>query len=123
MKNAGQEIDDEDLAAYMKQKGLGTPATRAAIIERLLKTSYIERQKKYLMPTEKIAEHLIQQVHQDLKDVSLTASWEQGLADMQDGKLQLDLIRKRHRWICFATSARCCQSNRIASLLFLAKEK
>lgn len=89
MKNAGQEIDDEDLAAYMKQKGLGTPATRAAIIERLLKTSYIERQKKYLMPTEK-GRALIQQVHQDLKDVSLTASWEQGLADMQDGKLQLD---------------------------------
>jgi DNA topoisomerase-3 len=89
MKNAGQEIDDEDLASYMKQKGLGTPATRAAIIERLLKSSYIERQKKYLMPTEK-GRALIQQVHQDLKDVSLTASWEQGLADMQDGKLPLD---------------------------------
>lgn len=89
MKNAGQEIDDEDLASYMKQKGLGTPATRAAIIERLLKSSYIERQKKYLMPTEK-GRALIQQVHHDLKDVALTASWEQGLADMQDGKMQLN---------------------------------
>jgi len=89
MKNAGQEIDDEDLASYMKQKGLGTPATRAAIIERLLKSSYIERQKKYLMPTEK-GRALIQQVHHDLKDVALTASWEQGLADMQDGKRPLD---------------------------------
>ena len=36
MKNAGNELDDEDLAAYMKQSGLGTPAARAAIIERLL---------------------------------------------------------------------------------------
>lgn len=89
MKNAGQEIDDEDLASYMKQKGLGTPATRAAIIERLLKSNYIERQKKYLMPTEK-GRALIQQVHQDLKDVALTATWEQGLADMQDGKMQLN---------------------------------
>jgi DNA topoisomerase III len=86
MKNAGQEIDDEDLAAYMKQKGLGTPATRAAIIERLLQTGYLERNKKYLLPTEK-GKALISQVHGDLKDVKLTASWEQQLADMQDGKL------------------------------------
>lgn len=88
MKNAGQEIDDEDLAAYMKQRGLGTPATRAAIIERLLRTGYVERNKKYLFPTEK-GKALIQQVHGNLKDVALTASWEQCLADMQDGKLHI----------------------------------
>ncbi len=88
MKNAGQEIDDEDLATYMKQRGLGTPATRAAIIERLLQTGYIERAKKNLVPTDK-GKSLIEQVHTDLKDVKLTASWEQGLADMQDGKLLL----------------------------------
>jgi DNA topoisomerase III len=89
MKNAGQELDDEDLASYMKQKGLGTPATRAAIIERLLQTAYIERQKKHLLPTEK-GTALIGQVHSDLKDIALTASWEQRLADMQDGKLPLN---------------------------------
>ncbi len=89
MKNAGQELDDEDLASYMKQKGLGTPATRAAIIERLLASNYIERNKKWLVPTEK-GRALISQVHKDLKDVALTASWEQQLADMQDGKLQLN---------------------------------
>jgi len=88
MKNAGKELDDEDLAAYMKQKGLGTPATRAAIIERLLKTGYVERKKKYLHPTEK-GKALIAHVHNDLKDIALTASWEQRLADMQDGKLAL----------------------------------
>jgi DNA topoisomerase-3 len=89
MKNAGQDIDDEDLAAYMKQRGLGTPATRAAIIERLLQTGYIERNKKTLVPTDK-GKALIEQVHSDLKDVKLTASWEQGLADMQDGKIILE---------------------------------
>lgn len=89
MKNAGQEIDDEDLATYMKQRGLGTPATRAAIIERLLQTGYIERNKKTLIPTEK-GKTVIEQVHENLKDVKLTASWEQGLADMQDGKLVLN---------------------------------
>ncbi|HEY9714481.1 MAG TPA: topoisomerase C-terminal repeat-containing protein, partial [Chroococcales cyanobacterium] len=91
MKNAGQDLDDEDLAAYMKQRGLGTPATRAAIIERLLQTGYIERQKKSLIPTEK-GRALIEQVHSDLKDVKLTASWEQRLADMQDGKLSISIF-------------------------------
>lgn len=88
MKNAGQELDDEDLAVYMKQKGLGTPATRAAIIERLLRSGYVERKKKALLPTEK-GKALIAHVHNDLKDIALTASWEQRLADMQDGKLQI----------------------------------
>ncbi|MDZ4836429.1 MAG: DNA topoisomerase 3 [Candidatus Melainabacteria bacterium] len=89
MKNIGKEMDDEDLAAYMKQRGLGTPATRAAIIERLIKSGYIERQKKAIVPTEK-GKALISQVHGDLKDVALTATWEQSLADMQDGKLLLN---------------------------------
>nr|HNH76517.1 DNA topoisomerase 3 [Candidatus Obscuribacter sp.] len=79
MKNAGQELDDEDLASYMKQKGLGTPATRAAIIERLLQTGYVERNKKSLVPTIK-GKTLIEQEHQDLKDIALTANWEQKLA-------------------------------------------
>lgn len=89
MKNAGQDIDDEDLAAYMKQRGLGTPATRAAIIERLLRSAYIERNKKVLAPTDK-GKALIRTVHHSLKDVALTAAWEQSLADMQDGKIALD---------------------------------
>lgn len=88
MKNAGNELDDEDLAAYMKQSGLGTPATRAAIIERLLATGYIERKKKSLIPTTK-GTALIRQVHVDLKNTALTATWEQRLSDMQDGKLAL----------------------------------
>lgn len=91
MKNAGQDLDDEDLATYMKQRGLGTPATRAAIIERLLQTGYIERQKKALVPTDK-GKALIEQIHTNLKDVKLTASWEQRLADMQDGKLVLSIF-------------------------------
>ena len=68
----------------MKQSGLGTPATRAAIIEKLITVSYIERKKKSLLPTEK-GKALINQVHHTLKDVALTASWEQQLADIQDG--------------------------------------
>src|SRR5205807_636194 len=84
MKIAGQEIKDEDLAAYMKQSGLGTPATRAAIIEKLITVGYIERKKKFVLPTAK-GKALINQVHHALKDVMLTASWEQQLANIQDG--------------------------------------
>ena len=89
MKNAGQEIEDEDLAAYMKQNGLGTPATRAAIIEKLIAVGYVERRKKALLPTVK-GKALISQVHPTLKDVALTASWEQQLANIHDGSMPAD---------------------------------
>jgi DNA topoisomerase-3 len=91
MKNAGQEIKDEDLAAYMKQSGLGTPATRAAIIEKLIAVGYIERKKKALLPTEK-GKALINQIHPMLKDVALTASLEQQLAYIQDGTTPADFF-------------------------------
>jgi DNA topoisomerase-3 len=91
MRNAGQEIKDEDLAAYMKQSGLGTPATRAAIIEKLIAVRYIERRKKTLLPTEK-GKALINQVHPTIKDVALTASWEQQLANIQEGTTPPDFF-------------------------------
>jgi len=88
MKTAGKAMDDEDLPAHMKESGLGTPATRAAIIERLLQSGYVERRKKELLPTEK-GKAFIQSIHPELKDVTLTARWEQKLADMLDGKVSL----------------------------------
>ncbi len=88
MKNAGKELDDEDLAAHMKQSGLGTPATRAQIIERLVQSAYIERSKKNLLPTAK-GKALIAAVHPNLKDAALTARWEQQLSDMIDGNVSL----------------------------------
>ena len=85
MKNAGRLVDDADLAALMKQNGLGTPATRASIIEKLVDVGYIERRKKAIQPTEK-AIALIAQVAAPLRDPILTAQWEQQLADIEDGK-------------------------------------
>jgi DNA topoisomerase-3 len=89
MKKAGASIDDEDLAAYMKRSGLGTPATRAAIIERLLKTRYIERRKKELIPTQKGID-LVAQVEEELRDPALTAQWEQRLKDIEEGRLRAE---------------------------------
>ena len=89
MKNANQNIDDEDLASYMKQNGLGTPATRSLIIERLIQSNYVTRVKKTLQPTDKgIA--LIENIHPKLKDIALTAVFEEKLARILDGKLNLD---------------------------------
>jgi DNA topoisomerase IA len=53
MKHAGREIEDDALAEAMKQTGLGTPATRAEIIEKLIRTAYVQRERKQLRATEK----------------------------------------------------------------------
>jgi DNA topoisomerase-3 len=53
MKNAGREIEDDSLAEAMRQTGLGTPATRAEIIEKLIRTGYVKRERKQLRSTEK----------------------------------------------------------------------
>ena len=109
MKNAGQELDDEDLASYMKQSGLGTPATRAAIIERLIQSGYVERSKKALLPTSK-GKALIDQVHVDLKNIALTASWEQKLRDIQDGKQSLSQFEGRITGFIFEVLVKVIQN-------------
>ena len=80
MKSAGKLVDDKEAAALMKETGLGTPATRAAIIERLISTGYMDRQKKTIVPTKKGME-LIDQVQEQLKSPALTGEWEQKVDD------------------------------------------
>ena len=84
MKHAGRDIDDDALAAAMKSSGLGTPATRAEIIEKLLRTGYIERQRKQLRATDK-GKALIGMVAEPLRSVETTAAWEQRLKDVEQG--------------------------------------
>lgn len=69
----------------IKGSGLGTPATRAEIIEKLVHTSYIERQGKELVPTSK-GMQLINLAPEALRSPELTAQWEQRLADIAKGK-------------------------------------
>jgi DNA topoisomerase-3 len=85
MKSASDEVDDEALAEHMKECGLGTAATRAEIIEKLIRTDYVERKKTTLVATPK-GEGLITQVAPELADPKLTAEWEQRLAAIEDGK-------------------------------------
>jgi DNA topoisomerase-3 len=83
MESAGKTCDDETLKEALKEKGLGTPATRAAIIETLIKRGYIERQKKNLLSTES-GRHLIAIIADDrLKSAAMTGEWESKLKKIE----------------------------------------
>lgn len=86
MEHAGRFIEDEELKEQLKGSGLGTPATRAAVIERLIKVGYITRSKKNLLPTEK-GISLIQVVPKEIKSPEMTAKWERALNQMAKGQM------------------------------------
>ncbi len=88
METAGKTLEEKELSDAMKECGLGTPATRAAIIETLLKRSYIERQGKSLSATEK-GIRLIDIVHPEVKSPALTGQWEAFLKRIEKGKDRL----------------------------------
>lgn len=84
MEKASREIDDKSLKESMKGKGLGTPATRAGIIEKLIAVGYVERRKKNLYPTQQ-GRTFIQLVPDSIRQVELTAQWELELQEICDG--------------------------------------
>lgn len=73
MESAGAELDDKELSEAMRERGLGTPATRASIIETLLKREYVVRRKKALEATDK-GIRLIGVVHPKVKSPAMTGS-------------------------------------------------
>ena len=89
MENAGRFVEDEALKEQLKESGLGTPATRAAIIERLIKVGYIVRKGKSLIPTEK-GMKLIEIVPVELKSPETTGKWEKGLTSIAKGKMDTE---------------------------------
>jgi DNA topoisomerase-3 len=89
METAGKAVEEKELSDAMKDTGLGTPATRASIIETLLKRDYVVRKGKSLEATDKgIA--LIDVVHPDVKSPAMTGEWEARLKRIQrkEGDLQ-----------------------------------
>ncbi|MDC0711173.1 DNA topoisomerase 3 [Stigmatella sp. ncwal1] len=85
METAGRTLDEKELADAMKETGLGTPATRAAIIEVLLEREYLQRRGKSLEVTEK-GIRLIQVVHPDVKTPAMTGQWEAWLQRIERGQ-------------------------------------
>ncbi len=89
METAGKTLDEKELSDAMKENGLGTPATRASIIEVLLKREYIVRNAKNLEATDKGIQ-LIEVVHPEVKSPAMTGQWEAYLKRIQRGEAQLE---------------------------------
>jgi len=100
MENAGKYIDDEKLRESIKGSGLGTSATRAEIMEKLIGSFYMERHGKQLVPTSK-AKQLIGLAPKELISPELTAQWEEQLSNIAKGKVRktvfIEGIRKSAR--------------------------
>ena len=85
LETAGKDIDDEELRYAMKDSGLGTPATRAAIIETLIKRDYVMREKKNLLPTQTgLAVYNVVKDYR-IAQAELTGNWEKRLEEIRSG--------------------------------------
>lgn len=94
METAAKELENEEERQAMKEVGIGTPATRAAIIETLFSRDYIRREKKSLVPTEKgLAVHSIVK-DKKIADISMTGSWESALAKIETGETDADTFHR-----------------------------
>ncbi|GIK87748.1 MAG: DNA topoisomerase III [Betaproteobacteria bacterium] len=97
MEGAGKLIEDDELREAMREKGLGTPATRAQIIEGLIAERYIHREGKELIPTAKAFSlmTLLQGLSiPELFSPELTAEWEYKLAEMEHGRLKREAFMR-----------------------------
>jgi DNA topoisomerase III len=86
METAGKLVDDDELREAMKDSGIGTPATRAAIIERLITVGYLEREGRALVATEKGLNVIRLLNEHALTSPGLTGSWEQRLGKIERGE-------------------------------------
>ena len=108
MENAGKLVEDEELREAMAEKGLGTPATRAAVIEGLINEQYLHRNARELVPTPK-AFSLITLLRglkvDELCSPELTGDWEHQLREIQRGHLKraefMERIAEMTRYIVF----------------------
>lgn len=91
-----ERMKEADVLAQMEKFGLGTPATRAEIIERLVETEVVERQNGRFHPTKK-GKQLIELVNDELKSPELTAKWEQELERISKGKADPKVFLQRIR--------------------------
>lgn len=84
MENIDRRIEDKELSEYVSERGLGTPATRAAIIERIIKVGFVERKGKNLVSTEK-GKTIISLLPDEVKSVEMTAAMELQLSAIEKG--------------------------------------
>jgi DNA topoisomerase-3 len=90
METAGKQIEDEELREAMKEAGLGTPATRAETIEKLIRVGYVERLGKQLRATSKGRQAIELLGDHALTSAELTGEWEKRLSDIEHGGASRD---------------------------------
>ena len=91
MENIDRRIEDKELSEYVSERGLGTPATRAAIIERIIKVGYIERKGKQLLSTDK-GRKVISLLPDEIKSIEMTAAMELQLRAIENGTISADEV-------------------------------
>ena len=94
MEHCGREIGDGQLRTAIREAGIGTPATRAAVIETLFARNYIRRDKKNLVPTEKGLAVYDTVKDKKIADVEMTAAWEKTLAKIETGEADAPSFRR-----------------------------
>ncbi|MGJ1361147.1 DNA topoisomerase 3 [Sphingobacterium spiritivorum] len=94
METAGKEIENEDERKALQNIGIGTPATRAAIIETLFARNYIQREKKSLSPTEKGLQVYELVKDRKIADVAMTAEWELALQKIENNEADARVFQK-----------------------------
>ena len=94
MESAGREIENEDERKALQNIGIGTPATRASIIETLFTRNYIQRDKKSLIPTEKGLQVYELVKNRKIADVAMTAEWELTLQKIENNEADAKVFQK-----------------------------
>ena len=97
METAGKELDNEEEREAMKNIGIGTPATRAETIEKIIRTKYILREKKNLIPTEKGLNLYATVKDMLIANVEMTGKWENALTKVEQGKMDVETFNKEIR--------------------------
>ncbi|MDQ6472740.1 DNA topoisomerase [Flavobacterium sp. LHD-80] len=104
METATKQGKDQQEGKVLQNTGIGTPSTRAAVIEILFARNYIERQKKYLVPTQKGLQVFELVKDKKISDVSMTAEWEEELLKIEKGKADAaDFQNRMEKYAVFIT--------------------
>ncbi len=90
METAGRQLDDAELKRALRSSGLGTPATRAAVLQTLINRGFVRRQARDLRATDRGTDLIHAVPVDELKSASLTGRWEARLADIAEGRDQRD---------------------------------
>lgn len=97
METAGKELENEEEREALKNIGIGTPATRAETIEKLIRTKYIIREKKNLLPTDKGLSLFEKVKEMQIANVELTGKWENALGKIESGKIDVERFNEEIR--------------------------